>query len=184
MLDGTRMSRIQRLLPFLAAFLAACASQGSAGVSESRELLVTLHNYKAGERYELASESHTDRVAYYSGERADAVRKVQSDDVMTAFLSELERQGLGTHARVGAAPAIGAGDVVRWGLEVESGPQKLHWLVGTGTSADDWQAFQSCRDMFLEVYNRTVSYQSVRNESGKQFFDEQARSASGKAPRR
>jgi hypothetical protein len=156
---------------------AACASVGSS--SPAAALLITLRDYKAGQRFELASESHTDRVRYYSDARIEAVRKVQTDEVMTAFLRELERQGLGQHARAGPAPEVG-GEVIRWGLEVEGHTGTLHWLVGTGSSPEDWRAFQGCRDMFLQLYNSTVSFQAVRNESGKRYFEEQARAHGGR----
>ena len=54
-----------------------------------------------------------------------------------------------------------------------------HWLIGNGSTPDDWKGFQSCRDTFLQLYNITVSYQTVNNEDGGAFFDgQQARPAS------
>jgi len=174
------MTRIQRLGRVLVSgFLTACASSGAARDGAHTELLVRLQDFKTGERFELASESHTDRVSYYSDQRHDAARKVQSDEIMSAFVGELERQGYGGHARAGRAPAIGASHVVRWGLEVESGTRQTHWLVGTGSEAADWQSFQRCRDAFLELYNITVSYQTVENAGGKSYFDDQKRPAAG-----
>ena len=35
------------------------------------------------------------------------------------------------------------------------------------------------RDTFLELYNNTVSYQAVKNQSGKQFFDDKKSTAAG-----
>lgn len=171
------MTRLQ--LPFLALLLAvasACAGSGARS-GDGDELLVTLHNFKTGERFELASESHTDRVAYYSDERHDAARKVQTDEIMSAFVGELARQGMAEHAQPGRAPAAAGSDVIRWGLEVEDGDERRHWLVGTGSPAEDWQAFQRCRDTFLQLYNITVSFQAVENPNGKQYFDDQARAA-------
>lgn len=168
--------------PLLAAgllgLLAACASSGSEG--SGSQLLVTLHNFKTGERFELASESHTDRVAYYSDKRNDAARKVQTDEIMSAFVAELGRQGLDDHAQPGRAPSATGSDVIRWGLEVEKAEQRRHWLVGTGSAPADWQQFQKCRDAFLQLYNITVSYQAVENDSGKQFLEDKARAAAGK----
>jgi len=135
-------------------------------------VLVTLRNFKSGERFELASESHTKRVEYYSGQRTDAARKIQSDEVMSAFLDELERQGFSAHAQPGKAPSIASGDVIRWGLELEHGEDHRHWLIGTGSAGDDIAAFQKCRDTFLQLYNVTVSYQTVHNDTGKQYFQD------------
>ena len=171
------------LLPTLLPGLTACASPGSGGKGEDgTELIVTLHNYRGGGQFELASESHTDRVAYYSSARSDAARKVQTDEVMNAFLRELQRLGLEQHARTGKAPQAPQGDVIRWGLEVASGERHVHWLVGTGSTPEDWQAFERCRDTFLQLYNSTVSYQAVQNDSGGAFFDDQTRPASTERP--
>ena len=167
------MSRIQRVVcGFVGACALACASSGTAGGGgeEGKRILVALQNFKSGERFELASESHTDRVTYYSDERHDARRKVQTDEIMSAFVGELSRQGYTDHAQAGRAPAIGSGDVIRWGLEVQQGKDETHWLVGTGSPAPDWQTFQKCRDIFLQLYNITVSFQTVENPSGKDYF--------------
>ena len=166
----------------LGTLLTACAGPGARAEGPAA-VLVTLRNFKSGERFELASESHTDRVTYYSGARQDAARKVQSDEIMQAFLEELERQGYGAHARPGRAPAIGTSETIRWGLEVEGPAGELSWLVGTNASPTDWADFQKCRDVFLQLYNVTVSYQTVQNASGKQYFEEQ-RPTSSQKPRR
>ncbi|MSR61519.1 MAG: hypothetical protein EXS08_03595 [Planctomycetes bacterium] len=175
------MSRFQRFLAsFVGALLVACASTGAGrGAQDDApgEYLVTLRNFKTGERFELASESHTDRVSYYSETRADATRKVQADEVMEAFVEELGDQGFDSKAQVGKAPGVASGDVIRWGLEIAHGETRRHWLVGTGSQAADWQTFQKCRDTFLQLYNITVSYQTVQNQSGRQFFQDQPQGA-------
>jgi len=175
------MSRFQRFLcSLVGALLAACAGAGSSGGGDEGgpgEFLVTLRNFKTGERFELASQSHTDRVAYYSETRPDASRKIQADKVMAAFVDELENQGFDSKAQPGKAPGVVSGDVIRWGLEVERGQARRHWLVGTGSQPADWQTFQKCRDMFLQLYNITVSYQTVQNQDGRQFFQDQPQGA-------
>lgn len=185
MLDGPAMSPRQRLLGCLLSWapLVACASTSAEPDDAGTALLVSLQNLRTGECFELASETHTDRVSYYSDARKDAARKVQTDEIMAAFLGELDRQGFGKHARPGRAPAIGSGDVIRWALEVESGSNHAHWLVGTGSSPEDMQDFQKCRDMFLQLYNITVSYQTVENAGGKAYFDEKARQGAGQKQR-
>lgn len=166
------------LVSLIGALLCACASSGAARGSSSA-LLVTLHDFKTGESFELASESHTERVAYYSDARADAARKVQTDEIMSAFVGEIERQGLARHAQAGRAPTLAPGGVISWGLEVARGPDSSHWLVGKGSAPADWQEFQKCRDTFLQLYNITVSFQAVRNDSGRGFFGEKPRAAAG-----
>jgi hypothetical protein len=179
------MPRFQPLLcGLLGVALSACASPDASAAEESHAvLLVTLHDFKTGERFELASESHTDRVEYYSDERDDAARKVVNDEIMAAFVGELGSQGFTARARTGRAPRIGTGEVIRWGLEIDGDTNQAHWLVGTGSRPDEWQAFQRCRDMFLELYNFTVSYQAVENASGKGYFDDKARGQAGQKRR-
>ncbi len=180
---GRPMSTSRRLFPVLLALAAgACAASRGDGNSAGTRCLVTLHDYRSGTRLELASESHTDRVAYYSQARPDALRKVQVDPVMEAFADELDRAGFEDHSQAGPAPAIGRGEVVSWGLEVERGGQRTHWLVGPGSAADDWLEFQRCRDAFLELYNATVSYQAVENQEGKRFFEQGSRPAPERSP--
>jgi len=176
------MKPFQRLFWLSLAVLASCASSGSSPSGDGANVLVVLHDYKNGQRFELASESHTDRVTYYSEERPDAVRKIQPDEVMSACIGELERLGYDSHSESGRAPTLAANAVVRWGLEVESQGERRHWLVGTGSPADEWQDFQACRDFFLEIYNNTVSYQTVRNATGKQFFDDERAPAGARKP--
>src|SRR5881628_3803421 len=136
------MSRFQRLSwCLLGGFLTACSSPGAAP-DGGAALLVTLHDFRSGKRFELASESHTNRVEYYSDQRSDAARKVLPDQAMVAFVEELDHQGFGKHARTGHAPAVAQGDMIRWGLEVESRSGQTHWLVGTGSPPADWQEFQ------------------------------------------
>jgi hypothetical protein len=164
----------------LAPLAAGCAGAGSAPDADGSAVLVTLHDFKSGGRFELASESHTDPVAYYSGERDDAARKIQEDAIMVAFADELERRGFEAHAQPGRAPSMGTADVIRWGLEIERAGAQAHWLVGTGSAPADWEEFQLCRDMFLELYNVTVSYQTVENASGKAYFEERAEPRGGR----
>jgi hypothetical protein len=174
------MTLVQRLFVALSSvLLVACASSGAASDSRAA-MLVTLHDFKTGERFELASESHTERVSYYSDARRDAARKVQTDEIMSAFVGELERQGLSAHAQPGRAPTVASGGAISWGLELESEAQRTHWLVGKGSPAEDWQEFQRCRDTFLQLYNITVSFQAVQNDSGRGFFEEQTQAAGGK----
>lgn len=183
-LDGPSMSLLQRrFVPLFVCLLSACASpSGSARAHEGSpaNVLVSLCNYKSGERFELASESHTNRVDYYSSTRRDAVRKVQGDDIMSAFVEELGREGFEKHAQPGPAPKVSSGDVIRWGIEVQDGEKSAHWLVGTGSQADEWKTFQTCRDTFLQLYNVTVSYQAIENKDGKRYFDQQPLNSSGK----
>ena len=172
----------QRLFVFLAScLLVACASTPSgAADGDGAKLLVVLHDYKNGQDLELASESHTQRVEYYSSARGDASRKVQTDEIMSAFVGQLTKAGFEEHARAGRAPSLPASNVVRWGLEVERDGQREHWLIGASTDMEAMKDFQECRDTFLQLYNITVSYQTIENKDGEKIFDDSKAAAAGK----
>jgi len=176
------MTPFQRFSGLFLAALASCASPGSSASGDDGNVLVILHDFKNGQNLELASESHTQRVAYYSEERGDAARKIQTDQVMKACVGELERLGYEDHRQNGRAPSLAANEIVRWGLEIESKGERTHWLVGTGSATDEWKDFQACRDLFLELYNNTVSYQTVRNANGGRFFEDERSPTAGKKP--
>jgi hypothetical protein len=165
-----------RCLVLLVLLLGAvgCTSPGSGRARGNRKVLVSLRDYRATQRLELASETHTDRVTYYSNERPDAARKVQTDDVMGALVDELDGRGFEAHASAGPAPRSARAEVVRWALEIEVDGQAQHWLVGPGTAGEEWKSFQACRDAFVQLYNVTVSYQTVRNGTGGEFFQDDA----------
>lgn len=168
------MRTFQRLLSFLVAIPLCALATGCASTPEApadAKVLVALQNYQTGQRFELASESHTDRVTYYSSSRGDAARKIQKDDVMVALVEELERLDYGAHAHEGRAPEK-AGETMRWALELASDTKTLNWAIGTGNAKDDWLAFQKCRDTFLELYNVTMSFQTVQNDQGRGYFQD------------
>ena len=150
----------------------ACSSTGSrAGgdASSDGRMRVTLRNYDAEQLFELVSESHTNRVEYYSQERADAARKIQSDEVMGALVDELDSQGFEDFAQPGRAPTR-KNEVVSQSLEIERGDETEHWVVGKGSAASERLRFRDCMLAFVELYNLTASYQVIENPEGSQIF--------------
>jgi len=174
-----RRLRPRSLLGLLAlggALLAGCAS-GGGSTSESTEggrLCVTLFDYAEGRRFSLASESHTDRVAYYSQPRDDAGLKIQADEVVAALVDQMERRGFRRFATEGRAPASG-GAVVTRALEIERGGQRSAWIVGKGSEADERRAFFEAMNEFFQLYNISQSYQVIENPGGRDVFDSGSR---------
>jgi hypothetical protein len=158
------------VLCLLGLFSAGCSSAGSAPAGDAARLRVTLRDYKGGRRFELVSESHTSRVDYYSEARGDAARKFQSDKVMALLVEELDKQGFDEHEQEGRAPSAG-GELITWGLEVQTGDRTRHWIVGRGSAFEDLTDFGECREAFLQLYNVTDSYQAIENPGGKQIFE-------------
>lgn len=160
------------LVALMPASLAGCASpSGSSSARTGDRLRVTLKDYKSGAYWELVSESHTDRLEYYSTERTGAARKVQTDEVMDALIDELDAQGYDDHAQDGRAPSAG-GEVITRALEVDENGDVTHWIVGRGVAPEAWQRFNVCVNQFLQLYNLSASFQTVRNDRGHAFFDE------------
>jgi len=152
--------------------LAGCASpSGSASRDGEHRTCVTLRGYQGDQLFELASESHTDRVEYYSKVRRRAARKVQSDEVMDALVEELDRGGFRRHAQDGPAPSRG-GSLLTWSLEIERGEHVEHWIVGQGSQAEERTRFNECMNTFVQLYNVTASYQAVENAEGPDLFEE------------
>lgn len=147
--------------------LVACASTGSGG----RALRVALVDFQGGQRFALASESHTDRVEYYSSVRRDASLKVQTDEVMAALVDEFDRLGWSTYAQPGRGPSRG-GRAISRSLEVERDGAVQHWVVGDGSELDERRHFAEAMTTFFQLYNITQAFQAIENQEGAELFDE------------
>ncbi len=151
----------------------ACSASGPRSDPSSRNAddrtRIALRNYDADQRFELVSESHTNRVEYYSQVRSDASRKIQSDEVMRALIEELQKQGFADFAQPGRAPSQGT-EIVSQSLEIERGGETEHWVVGKGSAAEERERFRDCMLEFVQIYNLTASYQALENPDGSQIF--------------
>ena len=167
---------IQKLLALFLAFLpfGACASTGSG--SDGDRVRITLHDYRNGQFFELAGESHTNRVEYYSTSRSSAARKIITDTKANSLANEMLKRGFKKNHKPGRAPSQG-GSLLTWGLEVSRNDEIQHWVVGKGTEIGQQQEFQKTRKAFLDMYNAAFSFQTIENEKGRSFFDRQTRRA-------
>jgi len=150
--------------------LAACSTPGDPHMATGATR-VLLHDYLGGQRFELVSESHTDRVQYYSSPRTDATRKVQLDQVMDALIAELDDLGFSEYRKSGPAPSRG-GSVVTRGIEIQRPTGVEHWIVGSGSAPEERLEFNECLSTFMQLYNITQSYQAIENAGGAEVFDE------------
>jgi hypothetical protein len=110
--------------------LAACAS----APAEARPQRVAFVDYRNGTHLELVNETHTGRVEQYSEVRADASRKVQTDEVMQGLVEVLRERGFDRQARPGPAPRASDGQAVM-ALEIADGDRVEHVLGWRGMSA-------------------------------------------------
>lgn len=106
----------------------------------------------------LASQSHTDRLTYYSTPRDDASLKIVEDADMARLLRELERQGFARRSRPGPANEF---DIKA--IELERDGALRSFGVRSGSSADDWKAMQAMTSEVLELFNNTFGGQATRS---------------------
>ena len=161
-------------------FLAACAGADARDEEDGERLRVLVQDYGTGQHFELASETHTNRVEYYSELRAEASRKIQTDEVMALLVEELDRSGFERYAQSGRAPTKG-GEAVTRSIEIEDGDETQHWLIGNGSSLEERKAFNDCLTQFLDLYNISASFQSVANPKGHEFFERDGTQAASPA---
>jgi len=147
------------LLALLA--LAGCASS-SAASGPARPQRVAWVDYRSQVLLELVNESHTGRVEQYSQvrSRAEASRKVQTDEVMAELVRVLRELDFAERALPGPMPRSGNGTNMM-GLELDDGGQVSHLLAWRGMPAEQRLAFLDMANNFAEIYNSTYSLQAV-----------------------
>lgn len=173
------MSKLLIALTFAATLLAACASSSSskAGVAAGsgktgKSISMTLVDYRSGTRLELVNASHTDPVEQYSTARADASRKVQTDDLMDGLWDYLRDQGFERDAKNGNAPTVtpGAKGGYRWSLQVTR-PEGTSYVGEADNAADkDRKRLLVFKKAFVDTYNATQGWQAVKVQPGEQPF--------------
>jgi len=165
-------------LPLVGLLLAACSS-GSAhratavdAAAPGTPLRVTYISYTSGQRLELVNEAHTGRVEQYSKVRADASRKVQTNDVMRGLVEVLRDNGFNRFAVAGPAPD--AEGVMAWALELEDGGEVTHVGAVPGLSAADGRTLLRLATAFVDTYNATYGLQAVKVKPGETPFSNPA----------
>jgi len=166
------MSRPSALLSLcLLLLLGACSSSSASGDGADvpgTPLRVTYIAYKSGQRLELVNEAHTGRLEQYSAVRADAARKVQTNDVMHGLVEVLEDNGFEERAQAGSAPA-NAG-VMSWALEIEDDQGPRHIGPVPGMTAEENHKLRRLAAAFLDTYNATYGLQAVELKPDSTFF--------------
>ncbi len=176
--EGTAITRrsiprlASALLLLLGLGLASCSSTPSDGRTGDR-LRITLRDYQGGRNFELVSESHSDRIAYYSSVRDDANRKYQVDAVVAALLRELDKSGFDKYAQDGRAPSSAGGALTR-AFEIQDNDRVRHWVIGDGSNSDEKRRFIESMTTFVQLYNVTESFQAIQNENGERVFEERS----------
>ena len=164
------------LLALLAALVAACSSTSGdeGGAAEAQALRVSYRSYSSGQLLELVSEAHTSRLEQYSEVRADAGRKVQTNDVMQGLVELLAANGFDEYAAEGPSPADGGGRFT-WALEVETPEGPRHVLAQPGLPAQANKDLQRYMVAFVDTYNATYGLQAVDVTPGREPFKGPAR---------
>lgn len=168
-----RPHRIAALLALLALLAAACTAPASRKPGRTGEpVRVAFIDYRSARRLELVNESHTERLEQYSQVRADASRKVQTDEVMAALVEYLDANGLGERAQVGPAPAVPpSGSGLSMAIEVEVGGATSHVPAYRDMAAGDKERVRVLAAAILDTYNATYSLQAVESRPGETPFE-------------
>lgn len=130
---------------------------------------IRLVTYANPLEFELVNLSHTGRVEQYSTKRAQANRKVQSDDVMAGLIDWMDDNGFERLARPGPAPAA-AQQGVAWALEIERKAGTAYILLSTSTPPEDAKQCVTLKNGFLELFNATYGLQAVESKPGELPF--------------
>jgi hypothetical protein len=156
----------------------ACSSPSpdEAG-ADGPALRVTYLSYTTGQRLELVSEGHTSRLEQYSEVRADASRKVQTNEIMVGLVEILDDYGFGDYAVDGPLPPAGIGGgasggagAYTWALEVEGPDGTRHVLAHPGLTPEAARDLQRYMLAFVDTYNATYGLQAVESAPGEDVF--------------
>jgi hypothetical protein len=171
------IQRLTRALPraglWLCLGLAACSSPSSdEEEKEGPALRVTYLSYTTGQRLELVSEGHTSRLEQYSEVRADASRKVQTNEIMVGLVEILDDYGFDDYAVDGPLPPYegGAAGAATWALEVDGPDGARHVLAHAGLSPEAARDLQRYMLAFVDTYNATYGLQAVEAAPGEEVF--------------
>lgn len=145
----------------------------SAGKSQGEAVSMIVTDYRSGAVFELVSQAHTAALDQYSKVAADASRKVQDDELMTALRDYLVDEGLDELAQPGKAPRLAKG-AKAWTLEVSDAKGARHVIATPQTSADDMKRMRTLLDAVLATYNETQGWQAVdiKAKRGDEYFEQ------------
>jgi hypothetical protein len=152
----------------LLALLTSCLGPGG---SEGLSARITLRQSgDAGPAvFELRSESHTDRIDFYSTARDGASVKIMRDDLMAALLEGFEQAGYRNFAAPGKGPRDLAGGV-RKVIEVERDGSVTHLSTALTSPPDRLGLMAELTLAFFGAYNSIKSYQTIESDDGTIFL--------------
>lgn len=164
------------LLFALSVFAGSCKSsdtaEGSNSAVESTEAgtppkptgpayLLRMVDYKSGAKMELVNPAHTTAIDQYSKVRADAGRKVTSEEWMAGLLEFFEDQGWSEEVQSGTAPKLAQG-VLRWSLEM-TGPKGTSYIAEPMDAKGSQRTrLRTMQKAFLDTFNATLGLQAVK----------------------
>jgi hypothetical protein len=151
-----------------------CASAGLHHPSAGEPMRVTLYMFRQGQEFELANPAHTDPVELYSRTRASANTKVVEDEILLEIIDHLGSEGFSRYEKAGKAPGGGPYSLC---FEIETAGGTSHWGTSQATSSpDELLAMRECVRYFLsDHYNRYQAFQTIQNEEGGAFFEDDGR---------
>jgi hypothetical protein len=152
----------------------ATACAGLAGGASGHRVEVRLYDAEDGVRLELANDTHPELRDVYSQRKADASLKLAPEEAMDALIESLELAGFERLAVSGPPPV--AADAVPLGLRgwlavSADGEQRTFRMPASRPTAEQVQAYNRMKLMFVDTYGRVGGLQYIQNPQGHQLFE-------------
>lgn len=164
-------AKYRTLLPCAASalFLAASCAVPGQNMDESGTMRICLRDFNNGVHFELVNES------YASSHKAPpgAEMRVQTGEVMSAWIEALADKGLWDYARPGGGPLepqMEAGFALTSVIEVESGSNHGWITFRKGLTQEELTFYSENKYGFITIFNQTPGYQQVVNPDGADIF--------------
>lgn len=97
------------------------------------------------------------RSAFYSARRADVWTKVADDELIAGLIRALDREGFARYGSEGTVSGSGAGTA----LAIATANERRRFMYSRNMSGPELQAYQTCRNAFMDVYNYVPQYQAT-----------------------
>ncbi|MDE0895255.1 MAG: hypothetical protein OSB10_01580 [Planctomycetota bacterium] len=163
---------IQRVLLFAVAALAvsSCAGPGNTKVeSDYPEAYICLRDFASNVHFELVNATY----AKTHSASAGADMRVQSGEVMDAWILAIGDEGLWDYARPGQGPLTlqsEAGYPMHSVLEVKRGSDHGWIAFRKGLTQAELKFVAENKMAFITIFNQTPGYQQVDNTQGADIF--------------
>jgi len=174
------MRHIPRLLLASLALTASCASSGDPAALEDSNygpVQIRFHDYRGTQQtLTIRNETSIDRVEYYSSGQGDLGTKVASDEIVNVLMETFEAEDFWEYARPGKPPMIvrpsEGGYELMAHFYVKTGEREGWSTIRKGLGEGETDAFRTCTNAFVAVYNEIAAFQLLDEPVDDGFFQQ------------